>query len=470
MKKKISIGPLTRANNSCSVEVVVENKKVVDAWCSGIFFRGFESILQDRDPRDACYLTARICGICSSAHGTVAALALEDAAGITPPRNGNLLRNLILGADFLQNHIRHLYTFSLSDYVEGPDIPPFIPNYSTDKRLPKKVSDAIISHIYESIEIGRLGHELVTLLGGKAPFPHGILAGGSTVPPSTDIIMSFRAKLKRINHFIQNIMMPDVFTLAKAYPDYYEIGSRPLNMLEYGTFPCSEVDKERYLPGGALIGGQLQKVDTSAIKEHLTKSWYSENSGLRHPSNGQTVPDREKEEAYSWVKAPRYMGLPLEGGPLARLWLRGDYRKGISTMDRIIARALEAQKIGVLMESWLDELEPGEPVFTPFEVPREAEGVGLMGAMRGPLGHWIRIEKGRIAHYQIITPTAWNFSPRDDSGKKGPVEEALIGTPIADENQPIEIGRVIRAFDVCSSCSAHIITPSSPVREMVILS
>ena len=469
MKKKIVIGPLTRANNSCSVEVVVENKKVVDAWCSGIFFRGFELILQGRDPRDAGYLTARICGICSSAHATTAALALENAAGITPPRNGNLLRNLILGADFLQNHIRHLYTFSLTDYVDGPDIPPFIPNYSTDKRLPKKASDAMISHIYKSIEISRLGHELVTLLGGKAPFPHGILAGGSTVPPSTDIIMNFRAKLKRINYFIQNIMMPDIFTLSNAYPDYFKIGSRPPNMLEYGTFPCSEKDQERYFPEGAVVGGEIQKVDTSEIKEHLNKSWYWQNSGSRHPSIGQTIPDRDKEEAYSWVKAPRYREMALEGGPLARLRIRGDYRKGISTMDRVVARALEAKIIGASMEDWLEELEPDQPIFTPFEVPQEAEGVGLMGAMRGPLGHWLRIEKGRIAHYQIITPTAWNFSPRDDSGNKGPVEEALIGTPIADENQPIEIGRVIRAFDVCSSCSAHVIIPGSPVREMIIL-
>jgi len=130
-------------------------------------------------------------------------------------------------------------------------------------------------------------------------------------------------------------------------------------------------------------------------------------------------------------------------------------------MDRIRARALEAKLIGDLMLDWLERLEPDKPIFTPFAVPEKAEGTGLTGAMRGPLGHWLRIEKGRIAHYQIITPTAWNFSPRDNSGQKGPVEEALIGTPVEDENQPVEIGRVIRAFDVCSSCSAHVISPGS---------
>lgn len=466
--KKIVLSPLTRTNNSCAVEVDVENKQVVDARCSGIFFRGFELILKGRDPRDAGYLTQRICGICSSAHSLAASLALEDAAGIRPPRNGSILRNLIFGADFLQNHIRHLYLFSLVDFLECPQKGPFVPSYSTDKRLPAKVNEAMIRHLFESIEISRLAHDIVILLGGKAPFPHGILAGGSTVVPTADIIMNIQAKLKKINRFIQDTMIPDLSIVAQAYSDYYKIGCRQPKMLEYGSFSSTEGDRERYFPGGTVIGDRIDKVDTSLIKEHISRSWYAEGTDTVHPS-GQTVPDREKEDAYSWVKAPRYQGIALEGGPLARLWIRGDYRRGVSTMDRKMARALEAEKIGVMMESWVDELEPDKPIFTPFEVPKEGEGVGLIGAMRGPLGHWLRIEKGRISHYQIITPTAWNFSPRDDAGKRGPVEEALIGTPVADERQPIEIGRVVRAFDVCSSCATHIITPGTPVREMIIL-
>ncbi|NLI92767.1 MAG: nickel-dependent hydrogenase large subunit [Peptococcaceae bacterium] len=466
--KKIVVGPLTRANNSCFVEVLVENKKVVDARCSGIFFRGFELIMEGRDPRDASYLTQRICGICSSAHGITASLALENAAGVRPPKNGNILRNLIFGADFLQNHIRHLYLFSLSDYITGPEVAPFIPGYSTDKRLKEETNNSMIQHIFESIEISRLAHDLVTLLGGKAPFPHGILSGGSTVFPTADVMMAFKSKLRRVNDFIKNAMLSDVFTLAEVYSDYYQIGCRAPNMLEYGIFPRNEEEGDRYFPGGAVINGMLQKVDPSVIQEHVSKSWYSADSESRHPFQGKTVPDREKEGAYSWVKAPRYMETPMEGGPLAQLWIKGDYRKGISTMDRIVARALVAEKIGALMESWVDELEPGQPIFTPFEVPREASGIGLTGAMRGPLGHWIYIKNGRIVHYQIITPTAWNFSPRDDSDRKGPVEEALIGTPIADESQPIEIGRVVRAFYVCSSCSAQVMIPGSPVREIIL--
>jgi hydrogenase large subunit len=281
--------------------------------------------------------------------------------------------------------------------------------------------------------------------------------------------MEFRFKLKRVNGFIRDKMIPDVFTLADAYQDYYEIGSRSPNLLAYGLFPRDENDDERYFQGGAWIGGEPQELDPSLIEEHVTSSWYTQDREPAHPSQGQTELCRDKEGAYSWIKAPRYGGESMEGGPLARLWIRGDYRRGISTMDRLVARALDAQKIGELMEAWLEELRPGEPVYTPFEVPREAEGVGLTGAMRGPLGHWLRIEGGRIAHYQIITPTAWNLAPRDKAGKLGPVEEALIGTPIEDEKEPIEIGRVVRAFDVCSSCASHVIIPGSPVRKIIIL-
>ncbi|QHA00174.1 nickel-dependent hydrogenase large subunit [Dehalobacter restrictus] len=466
--KKIVIGPLTRANNSCAVEVTVENKKVIDAHCSGIFFRGFELILQGKDPRDAAYLTERICGICSSLHGAAASYALEDAAGIKPPRNANILRNLIIGADILQNHVRHLYLFSLVDYLVLPERAPFVPGYTKDKRLEKKKNDTMVQNMHLALEVSRLAHEMVALLGGKAPFPHGILAGGATVPPSTDVVMNFRSKLQKVNRFIQNQMVSDVYILADAYSDYFELGQRAPNMLEYGLFPCTEQDQERYFPGGAVLNGQIQKLDLSLIKEHTARSWYAAESGPRNPSGGRTVPEREKEDAYSWIKAPRYSGVPLEGGPLARLWIKGDYRKGTSTMDRMIARALEAQKVGALMESWLDELEPEGRIFLPFEVPKNAEGIGITGAMRGPLGHWLRIENGRIAQYQIITPSAWNFSPRDNQNCRGPVEEALIGIPIADEKQPIEIGRVIRAFDICSSCSTHLITMGKPVGEMII--
>jgi len=468
--KKIILGPFTRTNNSCLVEVVVDKKTVVDARCSGMFFRGFEMILQGKDPRDAGYLTERICGICSSAHSVAAAMALEDAAGVEPPPGVYLLRNLILGADFLQNHIRHIYLFSLPDYIAVPAEVPFMAGYPIDKRLGKKQNDTMIEHLYESIKISRLACDIITLLGGKTPFTHGILAGGSTVKPFTEIVTVIKSKLREINEFLKNKLIPDVLMLAEAYRDYYEIGLRSVRMLEYGGFPLKERGGETYFSAAAVIDGQSENLSIPEIREHLSNSWYAEKSYPLNPSEEETIPMLKKEGAYSWVKAPRYRGLPMEGGPLARLWINGAYRRGVSTMDRTVARAKEAEIIGGLMQQWIEELEPEDPIITPFQIPREAEGIGLTCAMRGPLGHWLRIDKGVIAGYQIITPTSWNFSPRDDYGNKGPVEEALIGTPVADEKQPIEIGRVIRAFDVCASCATHVIVPGLPFKEIPIRS
>ncbi|EEG77919.1 nickel-dependent hydrogenase large subunit [Dethiobacter alkaliphilus] len=455
MPSKITLGPITRAQNSCSVEVSIENGAVVDARCGVDFFRGFELILKGRDPRDAGYLSQRICGICSAAHGTAAAMALEDAAQIRPPRNGALLRNLILGADFMQDHFRHFYIYGLPDYVEGPDMGPFAPGYTKGFRLSKKKNDLLMKHYQQALDIARLNHEMVTLLAGKAPHNQGLLAGGCTVPPAADILADFQSKLKKVRAFIKDVMMTDMMILAETYSDYYHIGTRAADFLEFGLFTHPENNQKRYFPSGALIHGQNKEVNSNLIAEHLRNSWYDEEAGAQHPAQGKTIPNREKSGAYSWVKAPRYDGKSVEGGPLARLWIKGDYQRGVSVMDRNMARVLETEKIADLMVQWLAELEPGKPVFKSFKMPSKAEGIGLTGAMRGPLGHWLKIEKGRIAHYQIITPTAWNFSPRDASGQLGPVEEALIGTTIEDEKEPVEIGRVIRSFDICSACASH---------------
>lgn len=466
--KKITINPVTRANSPFVVEVTVSEGKVVDARCSCNLFRGFEMILRNRDPRDASYLTERICGICSSAHGTAAALALEDAAGIRPPHNGNVLRNLILASDLLQNHIRHFYLLGLPDFVKGPELPPFTPGYKKDFRLNAKDNETMLKNYFEALEVARVTHEMVAILGAKAPFPHSILAGGSTVAPTADVLMDFRYKLKKVNAFINDKMLPDVHILAEVYDDYYKIGNRKANMLIYGIFPRDEYDRERHFPFGFVQNGQIQEVDPKAIKEDLSHSWFVSKGSPQGPTVEQTIPDREKDGAHTFVKAPRYNGRAVEGGPLARLWVSGDYRRGVSVMDRIMARVVESQKIGLLMEEWVEQLRPGEPVYKPFKVPKKAQGVGLTGAFRGPLGHWLRIKNGRIEHYQIITPTAWNMSPRDAGGQLGPMEEALMDTPVADENEPIEIARVVRSFDPCSACATHVIVPGKPVKEFVV--
>jgi len=402
----------------------------------GIFFRGIEKILHGRDPRDAVYLTQRICGICSTAHGLASSLALEDAFKIKPPRNGIIIRNLLFGADLLQNHIRHFYFLTVPDFVRGPDRPPFVPRYEVDYRLSRTESDKIYENYMESIHISRAVHDMVTIFGGKIPHNHGILAGGATVPPTADNVRMFMSLLQKVRSFVQNKMMADLEKIATAYEDYYKIGIGTGNLMAFGMFPHPDKKDDFYFKPGIIIGKKREKLDAMAITEHIKYSWYRASPPL-HPEEGETQPDTGKEDAYSWVKAPRYKGHPVEGGPLARLILSGDYKGGHSAMDRIAARVMEANIVSEMMEEWCRQLEIGKPVFTPYDMPANAEGIGMVEAMRGGLGHWMRMRAGRITHYQIITPSAWNCSPRDDEGRRGPGD---VKEHLGHEKKPLRGG------------------------------
>jgi hydrogenase large subunit len=162
------------------------------------------------------------------------------------------------------------------------------------------------------------------------------------------------------------------------------------------------------------------------------------------------------------------MDMVHEAGPLARMWVNGNYTNGISVLDRLAARALEAQKVAVAMDSWLDELSPGESVFKYTKTPENASGIGLTEAPRGALGHWIEIKSSKIDRYQIVTPTNWNASPKDDLEQYGAIEQALIGTPVADIEQPIEVLRVVHSFDPCLACAVHMLRPDEDKARTIV--
>ncbi len=311
-----------------------------------------------------------------------------------------------------------------------------------------------MQNYWRQVELTRLAMEMVTIFGGKAPHTHGIVVGGATVHPTADNIRQFTSLLLELQSFIKNELIPDNLRLGEIYPEYYHYGNSQ-DFLTFANYPGEIILTNKSQSGGAWLDGAIRPFDEKQILEHLRYSWYRDNAPL-HPAAGETEPDFEKEQAYSWVKAPRYAGKACEVGPLAKMWISDKYRNGTATMDRTIARSLEALTMAELMQELLLALEPGKPVFQPFEVPQEpTEGVGLIEAFRGCLGHWVATDKGRIASYQIVTPSAWNCSPRDDDGQRGPIEAALIGLPVQNIEEPVEVGRVVRSFDPCLSCAIH---------------
>ena len=462
-----TIFPMTRVHEPIRVDVEVQSGRVVDAWIGGMLFRGFEPMLTGRDPRDVSLFTQRICGICSSAHAMAAAMAQQQAFGVQFTPNGHLMASLIIIADLIQNHLRHFYLLALYDYVQGPDMPPWTPRPKGDWRLPKKANDDLLSHAQQGLTMAIRAHEMLAIFGAKAPHQQTILPTGVTQAATAERLIAFRGIALEIKQWLETVHIGDILTIADAYRDYYQLGSGYGNLLSYGMLPGPNNSKLAF-PSGVITGkGPTEALDALHIDESTRYSWYRDDKESRRPTEGMTIPDRDKADAYTWLKAPRYKNLPYESGPLARAWMDGDYRRGISTMDRLVARGREAVKLSRLAAQWLELITPGGPTFERYTVPPNCQGIGLMDTMRGALGHWMTVRDGKVSHYQIITPTAWNFSPRDSKGQRGPVEEALIGTPVADTSSLIEVGRVVRSFDPCFTCAVHVL--DGPAEKVILI-
>lgn len=448
MAEKVIINPVTRINGFMEIEAEIGTNTVVDAKTNGLMFRGFEKMLRGRSPLDAVYFTERICGICSTAHSMASALALEEALGVIPSEQGRYLRDLLHACEFLQNHLRHLYQYTLPDYVKLPEGYPLFKTDHNDYRLPKEVNARLVNDYFESLEYSRNAHKMLAILGGKAPHNHGVFIGGITSPVTVDMIIAIKSILFGIEQFITEKMLPDVYEIGTYYPEYYHFGGGYQNLLSYGCFYGYKELGTLYLNPSVYENKTFSHFEPDHITQSDQYAWFNEAN----------EPDRNKPDAYSWIRAPRYNGIPFEVGPLARQWLSGEYRNGISVMDRTIARVLEARKITRIMNILLENLIPNVPMQKEYEIPVKAYGTGLIDTTRGALGHWLTIEDKKILFYQIITPSAWNLSPQTGE-RKGTAEQAIIGAPVKEENMPVEIGRIIRSFDPCVSCATHVFVP-----------
>lgn len=572
-KKHIVIDPITRIEGHLRIEAVIdENNTVVDAYSASTMFRGIETILQGRDPRDAGLLAMRICGVCTGTHYQRSIEAVEDAFDITIPKNARLVRNLIQGALYVYDHLVHFYHLHALDFVDvvsalsadpkktseeavkwakvaGTN--PFIEGEGQFTEIKERVAKFVkqgrlgifgngywgnkhykltpeqnligVAHYLKALDVQRDLAKMQAIFGGKNPHPQSIVVGGVTCVQDIQNparIALFKSLLLEGTKFIKQAYLPDVYMAGTMYADeatdskatFTELlqgkgvggtGGGLLSYMSYGDFRLDDTGfyKSALLfPSGVLYNGNLKEVhelDPSKIAEDVTHAWYEGENPL-HPYDGKTIPnytglDKREDgiaylktnEKYSWIKSPMYDDNRVEVGPLARMVIgvaKGDERitkyvtnfltRGnlpisvlFSTVGRTAARAVETELMADVLVEWVDELAKNAAngdlrTWTEFDfdkVSLDAKGAGLAEAPRGALGHWVRIANGKIANYQAVVPSTWNAAPRDYKGRLGAYEASLIGTKVADPEQPLEIIRTIHSFDPCIACAVHVV-------------
>ncbi|MCX7694447.1 MAG: nickel-dependent hydrogenase large subunit [Caloramator sp.] len=417
---EIILSPVTRISGFLTIIAEVENNIVIDAKCKGTMFRGFEKLLVGKHSLDAVYLTQRICGICSSAHSIASSRALEDCSSIEIDYNSKIIRNIIHGFDILQNHIRQFYLFSIPDFVN-------IEAENFKSRIPRDLEIKISDNYVKSLYYSTLAHQGLSIFGGKAPHNHGIVFGGVTTKLNQYEYSKAVEIADELLSFCQT-MLEDYFIIEKYYDEYFNIGDSGGNYLSFGLF--DDTPKFCICRKGVLINQKYNELNLSEIKEY------------------------EVFDEISFIKAPRYLNLPMEVGPLARYSIKNGWVKS-STLNRIKYRVYETKSVAENVKEMLKEVSINKNS-TSKEV-LDGTGTGITDTIRGALYHNVEIQNKKINHYNIITPSAFNLSPTYN-GIKGPLEKALIGTYIEDTSNPIEIIRTVHSFDPCVSCATHLVS------------
>jgi [NiFe] hydrogenase large subunit len=386
----------------------------------------------------------------------------------------------------------------LQTFVDSGQLGPFANAYWGHSAyvMPPEANLMACAHYIEALRLQARAARMHAIFGGKNPHPQSLVVGGITSVKdlTPDRIAEFLYITKETQEFIENVYIPDLVAVASFYKDWGAIGGCT-NFLAYGEFPESDQEPESlYMPRGLIMQrnvGNVKPVDQKMITEDVTRAWY-EKGDPKHPFEGETKPLKENpvykpgDGQYSWLKAPRYDGAACEVGPLARVLVAyGLGHKDIkplvdgtlkklnvpaealfSTLGRTAARGLETVAVGQQTQKWVMELvenlKGGDTkTYEPYEMPDTGEGYGLNDVPRGSLGHWVKIKDKKIENYQYVVPSTWNLAPRDGQGKVSPVEEALIGTPIADPKRPLEVLRTVHSFDPCIACAVHVIDPNS---------
>ena len=544
-KQKIVIDPITRIEGHLRIEVEVDDENIVtEAWASGQLFRGIETIIKGRDPRDTGLIAQRICGVCTNSHYRASISAVEDAYKMTLPKNAEIIRNLVSLSLFVQDHIVHYYHLHSLDFVDivsaleadckkANEVAkehhsyPYRSSVGHFEAIKEKLSGFVgagrlglfskgywghdayrlspeenlihMSHYLDALRVQRELSKAIAIFGGKTPHPQYLVVGGVSCVAdmlNPQRINDFMFIIKDTRDFIERAYIPDMKMIVHAYKDDIKAGHGRGS----GNFMCSggyQFAKASVLfEDGVIYGHDFKNVepfDDTHITEEASRSWY-EDEAPTSPYKQSTTPlytdlnedgTLKSEGKYSWIKAPRYQGKPMEVGPLARMLVAYLKRSIVirpymeafmkdtdmelldfsTTIGRNAARAIEAQVcadylfnfVSDMIENikYYDEETWGKYIFE--QLPTKAQGRGIFEVPRGVLAHFVKIEDAKVVNYQAVVPTTWNASPKDANNVRGPYEESLIGIKLTDTKNPLEILRVVHSFDPCLACAVHII-------------
>ncbi|MDB1122372.1 hydrogenase 2 large subunit [Vibrio algarum] len=378
-----------------------------------------------------------------------------------------------------------------------------------EMKLPPEINLIAVAHYLQALEYQRNANRIVAILGGKSPHIQNLAVGGVANPINLDApsvlnkerLMYIKSFIDELDEFIEQVYKLDVAIVAAHYPEWLAIGEGVTNYLSIPDMPTDEKGGSFLMPGGYIENGDLStfRPITShddqylidGIAESSKHSWYQED-GPFHPWEGKTDPNYtgfEDDGKYSWVKAPTFYGKATQVGPLAQVLcavaagdesttkhlndvlgafemltgIKPEIKHLHSTLGRHATRAVRCAVLKDTMQdqykALIDNIAEGDTTtyvkpYFPYGV---IKGVGFHEAPRGMLSHWIVINDGKIENYQAVVPSTWNSGPRNDTDELGPYEQSLIGTPIADPENPLEVIRTIHSFDPCMSCAVHIV-------------
>jgi hydrogenase large subunit len=551
MSTHITVDPITRIEGHLRIDVEVDGGVVRKAWSSGQMFRGIERILVGRDPREAWLFTQRFCGVCTTVHAVASVRAVENALKLEIPPNAQYIRNLIVSAHAMHDAIVHFYQLSALDWVDvvsalKADVPKTAalatslsdwPGNSTQQfqavkdrlagfvakgqlgiftngywghpamKLSPEVNLLAVSHYLQALDYQRKVNQVVGILGGKTPNIQNLAVGGvaNAINLDSDSALNM-AKLYQVKdlldsarQFIEQVYFVDVCAIGAMYADWLAYGSGVTNYLAVPDLPTDSSGTSFDLPGGTIFNGDLKslKAITSFedpyfqknVSECIAHAWY-DGDWTRHPYEEDTVPRYTEYQAdgkYSWIKAPRFDGHPMQVGPLAQVLVGLAQRHDPtvrwatralttagkvagatltpavlhSTLGRHAARMIRTAVIAELADKhWTllaENIGKGDTrIFNQPVFPKgEQQGFGFHEAPRGTLSHWVVIENGAIKNYQAVVPSTWNAGPRDARDQPGPYEASLVGNPVADAERPLEVLRTIHSFDPCIACAIH---------------